>query len=107
MNGPLSPDRTPVIVGVGNTEQGELPGLSADLISVQAIENALADAGLDKSDVNGLVTCKPLGTEEEPTKGSLSFWASTLTLARLFTMGQPTFRRTLPPWQYRQGWPTR
>jgi acetyl-CoA acetyltransferase len=64
VNGPLSPDRTPVIVGVGNTEQGELPGLSADLISVQAIENALADAGLDKRDVNGLVTCKPLGTEE-------------------------------------------
>jgi acetyl-CoA acetyltransferase len=64
MNGPLPPERTPVIIGVGNTPQGELPNRSADLICVQAIEQALSDAHVGKSDVNGLVTCKPLGTDE-------------------------------------------
>lgn len=64
MNGSIPPDRKPVIIGIGNTLQGELPGRSADLICVQAIEAALADAQVAKEDVNGLVTCKPLGTDE-------------------------------------------
>jgi acetyl-CoA acetyltransferase len=64
VGGALQRKRTPVIVGVGNTPQGELPGLSADLISAQAIEAALVDAAIHKSDVDGLVTCKPLGTDE-------------------------------------------
>jgi len=46
------------IVAVGTTEQGELPGRSADEVAVSAIELALAEAGLGKSDVDGLITCK-------------------------------------------------
>lgn len=57
------------IVGVGATEQGELPGRSANEIAVEAIQLALADAGLQKSDVDGLITCINLrsrvGTDEQ------------------------------------------
>jgi acetyl-CoA acetyltransferase len=50
------------IVGVGTTKQGELPGRSANSIAVEAIELALADAGLTKNDVDGLITCRNLQT---------------------------------------------
>ncbi len=47
------------IVGIGTTEQGEIPGQTGDEIAVRAAELALADAGIDKSQIDGLVTCKP------------------------------------------------
>lgn len=57
------------IAGVGTTEQGELPGRSANEIAVEAIQLALDDAGLQKSDVDGLITCLNLrshiGTDEQ------------------------------------------
>ncbi|HWE68151.1 MAG TPA: thiolase family protein [Acidimicrobiales bacterium] len=46
------------IVGVGHTVQGEHPGKSAEQLNVEAIEVALADSGISKSDVDGLITCK-------------------------------------------------
>jgi acetyl-CoA acetyltransferase len=46
------------IVAVGVTEQGELPGRSGDDVAVEAITAALAEAGLAKSDVDGLITCR-------------------------------------------------
>jgi acetyl-CoA acetyltransferase len=49
------------IMGVGTTEQGELPGRSADEIAVKALGLALADGGLQKSDLDGLITCKSYG----------------------------------------------
>lgn len=52
------------IVGVGNTAQGTLPGRSANEIAVEAIQEALADAGLDKNDVDGLITCRNLWSRE-------------------------------------------
>lgn len=59
---------TTAIVGVGATEQGEIPGESPEEIAVRAAVLALADAGIDKSTVDGLITCKaPLtthGTDE-------------------------------------------
>ncbi len=48
------------IVGVGATEQGEIPGQSANEIAVRAATLALADAGIDKSQIDGLITCKQL-----------------------------------------------
>lgn len=47
------------IVGVGATEQGEIPGQSANEIAVRAAVLALEDAGISKFEVDGLVTCKP------------------------------------------------
>lgn len=47
------------IVGIGATEQGEIPDQSGDEIAVRAAVLALADAGIDASMVDGLVTCKP------------------------------------------------
>lgn len=56
------------IAGVGATEQGEIPGQSPEEIAVRAAVAALADAGIEKTAVDGLITCKaPLtthGTDE-------------------------------------------
>lgn len=46
------------VVGVGATAQGEHPDRSADDLAVDAVALALADAGLDKADLDGLVTCR-------------------------------------------------
>ncbi len=48
------------IVGVGETRQGEHPGLTGDDLAVDAAKAALADAGIDKDEVDGLVTCLTL-----------------------------------------------
>jgi acetyl-CoA acetyltransferase len=47
-----------VIVGLGHTAQGELPGHSAEENAVDAALLALADAGLTLDDLDGLVACK-------------------------------------------------
>src|ERR1700723_1862093 len=52
------------IVGIGCTEQGEIPGESANQIATRAAVAALADAGIAKGDIDGLVTCKPLRSPE-------------------------------------------
>jgi len=46
------------IVGVGATRQGKHPGLSAEEIGIDALRMALEEAGLKKSDLDGLITCK-------------------------------------------------
>ena len=53
----LNPAGT-AIVGVGATEQGEIPGESANELAVRAAVLAMRDAGIDKSAIDGLVTCK-------------------------------------------------
>lgn len=64
----MGPGAQVAIAGVGATEQGEIPGESPEQIAVRAAVKALADAGLDKSAVDGLVTCKAAltahGTDE-------------------------------------------
>lgn len=55
------------IVGIGATEQGEIPGRSADEIAVRAAVSALADAGIDKHAIDGLITCKPPGRSADRT----------------------------------------
>jgi acetyl-CoA acetyltransferase len=52
------------IVGVGTTEQGELPGRSANAVAIEAFRHALDDAGIEKSAVDGLITCKVFGGSE-------------------------------------------
>ncbi len=44
------------IVGVGATEQGKLPGSTSHTLAVEAFKRALADSGLQKSDIDGLLT---------------------------------------------------
>ena len=44
------------IVGVGETPVGKVPGKSALWFNAEATRVALADAGLDKSHVDGLLT---------------------------------------------------
>lgn len=56
--------RRAAIVGVGTTEQGELPGRSANEIAVEALALALVDAGIEKGALDGLITCKQFGTGE-------------------------------------------
>lgn len=47
------------ITGIGATEQGEIPGQTANEIALRAAAAAIADAGIDKSVIDGLVTCQP------------------------------------------------
>jgi acetyl-CoA acetyltransferase len=46
------------IVGLGHTQQGELPGRSVEDNAVEAGLEALADAGLTVDDLDGLIACK-------------------------------------------------
>jgi acetyl-CoA acetyltransferase len=46
------------IVGIGHTPQGELLGQTPELNSVLAIKEALKDAGIDRSGLDGLISCK-------------------------------------------------
>ncbi|MBS7699949.1 MULTISPECIES: thiolase [unclassified Chelatococcus] len=56
MTGPLS--RTAAIVGAAETDRiGKLPDMSRLALHAEAAKNALADAGLKLSDVDGLFTC--------------------------------------------------
>ncbi len=48
------------VVGIGATAQGEHPGVSAEVLSAQAAELAIADAGITKAEVDGLITCKSI-----------------------------------------------
>jgi len=57
-------DLDAAIVGIGTTEQGEIPGKSANEIAAMAIDLALRDAGLTKDDVDGLITCRNLHNRE-------------------------------------------
>jgi acetyl-CoA acetyltransferase len=60
------------IVGIGHTPQGELPGQSPELISVLAIKEALKDAGLNKDQLDGLISCKTIqGTNTDVSVGPL------------------------------------
>jgi acetyl-CoA acetyltransferase len=51
------------VVAVGATEQGRLPGQDADDLAIEALGLALAEAGLRKDDIDGLITCKSAGTD--------------------------------------------
>ncbi|SDM65341.1 thiolase C-terminal domain-containing protein [Actinacidiphila guanduensis] len=68
MGSGIGPPPAVAVIGAGATEQGELPGESPEVIAVRAAVAALEDAGIDKSAVDGLITCKaPLtthGTDE-------------------------------------------
>ena len=44
------------IIGVGATEQGEIPGQSANEIALRAAATAIADAGVGNSEIDGLVS---------------------------------------------------
>lgn len=72
------------IIGVGATEQGEIPGESAELIAVRAAAAAVADAGIKPAEIDGLITCKaPLtthGTDESmgPLLGINPAYSTTL-----------------------------
>jgi acetyl-CoA acetyltransferase len=49
------------IVAAGNTAQGTLPGISADELAVEGLRITLAESGIDKSEIDGLITCKSYG----------------------------------------------
>ena len=48
------------IVGAADTAVGVLPGRTPMELCVDAALQAIADAGLDKSDVDGLLTCNAM-----------------------------------------------
>jgi acetyl-CoA acetyltransferase len=46
------------VAGVGNTRYGDFPDVSDYALGAQAFRQALADCGLDKREVDGLVCCR-------------------------------------------------
>ena len=48
------------IVGAADTEVGSVPGLSATGLCIDAVNRVLEDAGIAKSQVDGLVTCNSM-----------------------------------------------
>ena len=48
------------IVGVGETKSGKVPGVSTLALHLDAIKRALEDAGLQNSEVDGLLTNQPM-----------------------------------------------
>ncbi|MEH0573211.1 MULTISPECIES: thiolase family protein [Streptomyces] len=58
MAGTLTPHpaRRPVIAGLGITEMGKVYGRSAEDFAADAVRRAVADAGLELADVDGLLT---------------------------------------------------
>lgn len=60
------------IVGIGHTSRGDFPGTTPEVLSIRAIKAALEDAGIDRSRVDGLITCKSTqGTNIDTTVGPL------------------------------------
>ncbi len=45
-----------VIAGIGKTAQGKLPGATPLSLQIAAIKATLDDCGLNKSDIDGLLT---------------------------------------------------
>jgi acetyl-CoA acetyltransferase len=50
---------TCAIVGVGNSRLGKVPGVSSLDLIVEAMRNAIEDAGLDKSEIDGVICRGP------------------------------------------------
>lgn len=51
---------TVAVIGVGTTPQGRFPGRSGNDLAIDALTSALADAGVPKDSVDGLITCQPM-----------------------------------------------
>lgn len=47
------------IVGVGHSRLGKVPGVSSLDLLVEAMKNAIDDAGIDVSDIDGIVSRGP------------------------------------------------
>lgn len=64
----MTPGARAAIIGIGATGQGEFPGVPAEVLAARAARLAVEDAGIAKSAIDGLITCKaPLtshGTDE-------------------------------------------
>jgi acetyl-CoA acetyltransferase len=56
------------IVGLGQTKQGKLPGMSADEIAIWAFRLALDDSGLKKEQIDGLMVQESYGGGGDPVK---------------------------------------
>jgi len=56
------------IVGIGYTPQGRVPGKTALSFHLEACANAMADAGLNREDVDGLICYRafPPASHEAP-----------------------------------------
>lgn len=54
------------IVGVGASPQGNLPGSSSLSLAITAFKDALKDAGLKKTDIDGLLTMPGMTSPEGP-----------------------------------------
>jgi 3-oxoacyl-[acyl-carrier-protein] synthase III len=56
------------IVGIGYTQQGRVPGRTSLSFHLEACANAIADAGLKREDIDGLICYRafPPSSDEDP-----------------------------------------
>ena len=67
------------VVGVGTTAYGSFPETDEYGLAAEAFRNALADCGLDKSKIDGLLTCRiPSYSRVGETLGLDPRWTITL-----------------------------
>ncbi len=59
-------ERTPVIVGIGLSDYPKAPQLSAVQHHAQAMQRALADAGLEKSEIDGYCPAGGMADGDDP-----------------------------------------
>ncbi len=64
-------DRTPVIAGIGLSDYPRAPELDALAHHGQAITRALADCGLEKSEIDGLMTFGGFGIDDATTMAEI------------------------------------
>ena len=50
------------IIGAADTEVGRLPDRTSTQLCLEAVLGAVADAGLEVSDIDGLITCNSMVT---------------------------------------------
>ena len=61
-----------VIVGIGETRVGKLPGMNSQEIQAWAVQEAIADCGLGLTDIDGLVNLDPYQTPNSMFSTTLS-----------------------------------
>lgn len=54
----MSRTRAAAVAGVATTAYGSFPHTNATGLALQALDDALADAGLERRDIDGLITCR-------------------------------------------------
>jgi len=88
------------IIGIGATEQGRHPDGHASELAAEAAARAIEDAGIAKSEIDGLVTCQaPFSTRRAGTDEDMGMRLGlTPAFGSTLEYGACAFSLTSPGW---------